>query len=106
MRERKPQCTVTSHGNAGDRASSSPGDNPVFSFNVWHELLQEEIAIPHGTIRRIDVEAAPSVRCCDQKVSHLLLLSQIVQQSPTAAVKKRLLVVTEPMKEIENGISF
>src|SRR5215471_3874976 len=98
MRKRKPQCAVPSHGNSGDRASNSPGDNPVFSFNVRHELLQEEIAVPHGSICRIDIEAAPSLWRGDQKVTHLLLFAQIVQQSPTAAVKKRLLVVAEPMK--------
>jgi hypothetical protein len=78
--------------------------NPIPAFNSWHEFLEEEITVSFRSVRRIDVETSPSLGCRDEKVPHLTLAAQTIQKGPPAAIKKRLLVVSQAMQEIEHRI--
>ena len=83
-----------------------PGANAVFALDVRHEFLQKEIAVAYRAVGRVDVEAAPALRRDDQKIAHLVLVAQIVEQRPAAAVEKCLLVVAQAVQKIEHRISL
>src|SRR5215471_21071442 len=105
MSKCKSQCAVASHRNPADGAVGTSTAEVVFALDLRHELLQEEIAVAHGFIRGIDVEASPALGRHDQKVAHLALVTQIIQQSPAATVEQSLLVVAQSMQKIQNRIT-
>ncbi len=104
MRKGEVQGPVASHGNSADGSSCAAGTDAVFSLDVRQEFLQKKVAVTHGVVGGVDVEAAMSLGGNDEKVVHLVLLAQIVEQSPTAAVKEGLLVVAQAVQKIENWI--
>src|SRR5947209_13433330 len=106
MRESEPQRPVSAHGYSADRASRTAGANAVFAFDMRHELLQEEIAVPYRPICGVDVKTAPALGRYDQEITHLVLLAQIVQQCPSPAVEERPLVVAQPMQKVNHGIAL
>src|ERR1700719_443403 len=106
MREAKAQCAIASHGDSADRASRAAGANPVFTFDVGQELLQKKIVVAHGSVRRIDVKAAAAFGCGDEKIAHLVLLAQILEQRPAATVEEGLLVIAQTVQEIEHRIAL
>src|SRR6266516_4018894 len=40
------------------------------------------------------------------QIAHLVLLAQIIQQCPAAAVEQRLLVIAQAMQKIQNGVTL
>src|SRR5258708_15873077 len=95
MREGETQRPITTHRDSADRSSRTPGHNAISPFNLRHELLQKEIAVEHRAVGRIDIKTAPAFRRDDKKIAHLTLLTQVIQQSPAAAIKKGLLVIAQ-----------
>src|ERR1700721_1715631 len=106
MGEGDPQCSIAAHGNAADRAARAPRKNAVGTFDVRHELLQKKIAVAHRAIRRVDVKASSAFRRNDEKISQLVLVTQIVEQGPSATVEQRLLVVAEAVQKIKHRIAL
>ena len=83
-----------------------PLADAVFGFDQRDEFLQEKIAVAHRAVGRIDVESSPAFRCGDEEFSYLVLLPEIVEQSPSAAVEESLLVVAQAMQEVKHGIAL
>src|ERR1039458_2824929 len=106
MRERETQGSVAAHGDPADGAAGAAGKNPVLAFDLRDEFLQEEVVIAHKAIGGVDVKAAAALRSDDQKVTHLVLVAQILEQGPAAAVEKRLFVVSQTAKKIEYRITL
>src|SRR5579864_6028230 len=105
MSERHAQGSVSAHGNPADSPPDTAGANAVPAFDVGHELLQQEIAVANGAVRRIDVEASSAFWSDDQEISHLVLAAQIVEKCPASTVKQSLFVIAKSMQEIEDRIS-
>src|SRR5437764_11286253 len=104
MREGESQCAIPTHGNSADGAGRAAFANAVLAFNVRHEFLQKKIAVPESTVCGIDVKASPAFRCDDQKITHAMLLTQVIQQRPSSAVEQSPFVVAQAVQEIQNGI--
>src|SRR5580704_2063009 len=105
MSERQPQGSVTAHRNSADRASLTTRANSVLAVDVRHELLQKKIAVAHRTVGGVDVKTPPALRRGDEEIAHLMLIAQIVQKCPAAAVEQRLFVVAEAVKKIQDRIT-
>src|SRR5690348_11538069 len=105
MRKCKPQRAVSTHGDSANGPARTPRSNAILAFNLWHELLQKEVTVAHGAVRRVYVKAAPALRGDDEKIAHLALPAEIVEQRPPTTVEERLLIVTEAMQKIEHRIS-
>src|SRR5208282_2831712 len=105
MSKGQPQGSVAAHRNTADRASLTARPDAVLALDVRDELLQKEIAVAHRAVGRIDVKTAPALGRGDKKITHLVLIAQIVEQSPSATVKQRLFVVAQAVQKIQHGIS-
>ena len=105
MRERETQGPVAAHGNSADGAARAAGPDPVFAFNVRQEFLQKKVVVAYRALGGVDVEAAPALRRDDEKVAHLVLVAQIVEQRPSTAIEECLLVVAQAVQKIEHRIT-
>src|SRR5205814_2540322 len=74
-------------------------------LNVGDEFLQEEIAVTSFTICRIDKEGSPPLGRRDKEVADPVLLPQVLNYIPAAAVEERLLVVAYSVEEIQHRIA-
>src|ERR1041385_2904201 len=104
MPEGVSQCAIPSHGNSADGARRAASANAVLAFNVRHEFLQKKIAGAESAVGGIDVKASPAFRCDDQKITHAMLLTQVIQQRPSSAVEQSSFVVAQAVQEIQNRI--
>ncbi len=66
--------------------------------------MQEKIAVAHAAVGRIDVERLPALGSGNEKFPNFVLLPEIVEQSPSASVKKSSLVVPEAVQKIKHWI--
>jgi len=57
-------------------------------------------------ISRVDIKSPPAFGRDNKKVAHLVLIAQVIEQGPAAAVEKRLLVVAKAVQKIKYGITF
>src|SRR3974377_1449781 len=103
MQECKPESAVSAHGYAADGPASASSRHPIFLFYVGDEFLQKEVVVAKRAVRRVDGEAPPAIRRHDEKVAQFVLMAQVVDQGPGAAVEQRLFVVTQAVQEVENG---
>src|SRR5580658_3580745 len=106
MGESEAQRSVAAHGNSADGAACAAGSYPVLAFDVRQKLLQEKVAVAYRTVGRVDVETAPALRRDDEKVAHLVLFAEVVEQGPAAAVEERLLVVAQAVQEVQHRIAL
>src|SRR5271154_835974 len=106
MRESEAQCSVAAHGNSADGATRAAGQDSVFALDVRKQFLQEKIAVAHGAVGGVDVEAASGLRRDNQEVAHLVLFAKIVEQRPAAAVEQGLLVIAQAVQKIEHRITL
>ena len=104
MAKGETQRTVSAHGDAGDRSIAAALADAVFLFDEWDELLQEKIAVAFGTVGGVDVKTSSTFGSDDKKIAELVLLAEIVEHRPAAAVEKRFLVVAQAMEEIEHWV--
>src|ERR1700688_1331066 len=106
MKESETQRAVTAHRDAADRPIISALLDAVFVLDEGDEFLQEEIAVAHGTVGRIDIERLSTLGSDDEKFSNFALLPEIVEQSPSARVKKSSLVVAEAVQKIKHRVGL
>jgi hypothetical protein len=93
MAEGEAQCAVSAHGDSGDCSMAAAFADSVFLFDERDKLLEKKIAVANGAIRGVDVEAFSAFGSDDKKIAQLMLLAEIVEHRPTAAVEKRFLVI-------------
>ncbi len=102
--EGEAQRAVTAHGNPCDRMVGAALLDTIFRFDPRNKFLQKEIAITNGAIGRIDVKATFPFRRDDKEIAQLMLLAKIVEQRPTPAIEKCLLVVSQTVQKVKHGI--
>src|SRR4051812_6098125 len=101
MREGQPQCTITSHRKAGHAAGFASTNNLVMGFDEWQKFADEEVIVAIMPIGRIDEEGAATFGRNHDEVADFVIPFQIFNQAPSAAAHQRLLVLAEPVQEIE-----
>src|SRR5207248_121589 len=76
----------------------------VMGFDEWQKFADEEVVVAIMPIGRIDEEGAATFGRGHDEVTGFVLARQLFNQAPPAAAHKRLLVLAEPVQEIEHGI--
>src|SRR5436305_2776021 len=104
MREGQPQCAITSHRKAGHAAEFASTNDSVMGFDEWQKFADEEVVVAIMPIGRIDEKGAATFGRNHDEVTGFVLARQIFNHAPSAAAHKRLLVLAEPVQEIEHGI--
>src|SRR5580700_1102548 len=100
------QRSVASHGNTGNRSCLTLPPNAIVGFNVGDEFLQEEIAVSDFPVGGVYVEAGLRLRCDDQEITDLVLLTQVFDQVPSRGFEQGLFILTEAVQEIEHRVTL
>src|SRR5271167_3299302 len=98
--------SVASHRDPGDGPRLALSLNPVFAFDVGYEFLQEEVAVADFAVGRVYVEAGLGLWRDNQEIDNFVLLSQVLDQVPSASFEQSLFILAESVEEIECGIAF
>ena len=102
--ETDPQRAVASHGKSADSPGSAARADTIGALDIRHELAEEEITVESLAITGIDVERVPSVRSDHQEVSDLVIPPQILEFRPFSGNCRRLLISSQSVQEVQNGI--
>src|ERR1700756_1212822 len=106
MGKSKAQSSITAHRNPAYGSSRTVHPHPVPLFDLRHELPQEKVAVALPAVGGIDVETAESLRSNPHEIADLLLATEVIDQRPSTSFEECLLVVAEPVQEIEHRISI
>jgi hypothetical protein len=105
MTEGEMHRAVSAHGNSGDAARGSPGPGAVASLDQRQKFPEKEILITTVAVAGIYVKAGTPVRCDDQKVAEVMAFPKVLDEIETAGMDEHLLVVTEAVKKVKDGIA-
>ena len=104
MAEGQMQGAVSTHRNSGYAARGAPGLGAIAFFNLRQKFSEKEILITTLAVAGIYVEAGTPIRCDDEQITELMALPKVLDKIETAGMDEHLLVVTEAVKKIEDGI--
>src|SRR5256885_1215969 len=104
MRKGEAQRSVTPHGKPGDPSRLAFANHAILGFDKRQELCEKKIAVAIMFVGRIDEKTAAAFRCNYQEVADLVIAPQVLDQAPATALEQSLLVLSEPVQKIKNGI--
>src|SRR6185437_4518517 len=104
MSKREPKRAVSTHRQSRNAARLTAANYAELRFNLRHEFGEEEVAVALLAVGGVDKERGASFNRNDQEIANGVVLAQVFDQTPPAAQHERLLVLPEPVEEIENRI--
>src|SRR4051812_48488560 len=104
MRKGEAQRSVTTHGKPGDTPRLAFANHAILGFDERQELCEKKIAVAIMSVGGINKKSAAAFRCNHQEVADLVIAPQVLDQAPATALEQSLLVLSEPVQKIKNGI--